>query len=229
MPTAHLHAPQGVPRPLFPSLKSNRALKPLCRRSRRAFHPSAEIGPYCLPKPIQERLTVSLTGFRNAEASFLLAIFLARFWSSPGRLENPFPIDRRALANHRELPLSESQIRGAILTLERIGFLNRAVPVKGSSYRRKGDELHRKAVLFTFGEEYGPSFRKANERSRRKRQRPSVVPRTLPLPALSSPKDRISLGRGVIMGEVAPHIPSEQSPLELALARLQKAGGFGSG
>src|SRR3954463_7747687 len=42
-------------------------------------------------------------------------------------LANGIPsIDRRALANHRDLKLSEAQIRGAIKTLERINFLDRA-------------------------------------------------------------------------------------------------------
>jgi hypothetical protein len=41
-----------------------------------------------------------------------LAVFLSRFWSMPGRVALPFPIDRRALAGHRELGLTEGRVKG---------------------------------------------------------------------------------------------------------------------
>src|SRR3954449_13090358 len=100
--------------------------KPLQRRSRRKFIASGQNGPYRLPRAVQEQLERSLTDFRNAETAYALAVFLGRFWSSPNGLDVPFPIDRRALAHHRDLQLTEAQIRGAIRTLERVCFLERA-------------------------------------------------------------------------------------------------------
>src|SRR3954462_4166840 len=108
--------------------------KPLQRRSRRPFVPSGQSGPYRLPRAVQEQLEKSLTDFRNDATAYALAVFLGRFWSSPNRLDLPFPIDRRALAHHRDLDLSEAKIRGAIKTLERAGFLERAAVGKGSQF-----------------------------------------------------------------------------------------------
>src|SRR3954454_17837458 len=125
--------------------------KPLQRRSRRQFIASGQNGPYRLPRAVQEQLEKSLKDFRNAETAYALAVFLGRFWSSPNRLDLPFPIDRRALSAHRDLDLSEAKIRGAIKTLERIGFLNRDAVGKGSKFRWKGDQLHRKPIAFQFG------------------------------------------------------------------------------
>ena len=65
--------------------------------------------------------------FRNREAAFALATFLARFWSVPGRVGGSFPIDRRALADHEGLGLTEARVRGAIRTLEAVGYLERAI------------------------------------------------------------------------------------------------------
>src|SRR3954451_10037003 len=132
--------------------------KPLQRRSRRKFIASGQNGPYRLPRAVQEQLEKSLKDFRNAETAYALAVFLGRFWSSPNRLDVPFPIDRRALSSHRDLDLSEAKIRGAIKALERVGFLDRAIVGKGSNFRLKDSELHRKPVLFQFGVEFREAF-----------------------------------------------------------------------
>ena len=77
------------------------------REIRSAFHPpAARSGGYTLPKAAQDRLTTSLRGFRNREAAFALAVFLARYWSAPGRIELAFTVDRRALDEHGELGLT---------------------------------------------------------------------------------------------------------------------------
>ena len=60
----------------------------------------------------------ALASFRNRDAAFALAVFVGRFWSAPGRIEQDFPIDRRALANRPDLGLTEAKVRGAIRTLE---------------------------------------------------------------------------------------------------------------
>jgi len=191
------------------------------------FHPNADVGPYRLPKALQDRLTASLAGFRNAEAAFALAVFLARFWTVPDRLDHPFPVDRRALADHRELGLSEGQVRGAILTLERVGFLDRPIRPKGSGYRLKGHELHRKPILFVFGCDYRTAFASANQQSKAKRQNQRPKPlRPTPSPT-SLPKDKNYIEEVVLMGEVKRTLPISKNPsLEAALAKLGKAIGI---
>jgi biotin operon repressor len=113
---------------------------------------------------VQDRLAASLAPFRNREAAYALAVFLARFWSAPGRIVEAFTIDRRALADHAELGLSEKQIRSAIHTLEEIGFLDRALAA-GSRYKPTEDGLRRKPIRFQFGAEYAPLFIAANRRA----------------------------------------------------------------
>jgi hypothetical protein len=50
-----------------------------------------------------------------------LAVILGRFWSMLGRVALPFPMYRRALADHRELGLTEARVRGTIRVLEGVG------------------------------------------------------------------------------------------------------------
>jgi hypothetical protein len=78
-------------------------LQARARRVRRPFHPSQGEGPYRLPNAVRDRLAVALAPYRNREAAYALAVFLARFWSVPGRIVEAFHIDRRALAEHGEL------------------------------------------------------------------------------------------------------------------------------
>jgi resolvase-like protein len=63
-----------------------------------------------------------------------------RFWSTPARLLSAFPIDRRELAEHAALGLTEAQVRGATKTLEEVAFLSRAVT---SGSERDGQESAR--------------------------------------------------------------------------------------
>src|SRR3954469_13125681 len=164
--------------------------KPLQRRSRRQFIASGQNGPYRLPRAVQEQLEKSLTGFRNADTAYALAVFLGRFWSSPNRLDVPFPIDRRALSSHRDLDLSEAKIRGAIKTLERVGFLDRAITGKGSKFRPKGSELHRKPISFQFGAEFREAFSRANKRTKVANPTRRVLPLRFPLSLTKSPKNK---------------------------------------
>src|SRR5215210_4787495 len=198
--------------PLLPLPRPARAR---VRSLRRPFTPAKNAGPYRLPHDVWDRLISGLAPARNREAALALAVFLARFWSTPSRIMSAFPIDRRELADRADLGLTEAQVRGAIRALEAAGFLNRAIPGKGSRHKLTGaGELHRKPVLFQFGSEYAVSFSVANKRTQKaherhlqsrqcapvmsKRARTGLL-RALPL---SSPKSKDSEASKVLMGEL---------------------------
>src|SRR3954469_4303800 len=219
---------------LFP-----RASQPRLRSVRRPFRPSPDTGPYRLPHDVQARLSAALTGYRNRDAAFTLAVFIGRFWSAPGRIERAFPIDRRALANRPDLGLTEAKVRGAIRTLERVSFLDRIEPDRGSRYQRRDTgDLHRKPVPFRLGLDYRAAFETANKRAQKAREqrgqerrpltqaqapRPSgVLPDARPL---KSPKFKSEADRKVLMGEIRrPPTPPQPNPkLEAALERWRRA------
>ncbi len=191
-------------------------------------------GTYRLPPDVTGRLRASLAGFRNAERAITLATFLGRFWSSRARMARPFPIDRRALADREDLGLTEAQVRGALRTLELVGFLNRGEPPAGSSYKPTPEGLRRKPILFGFGAGYGPAFAAANARAERARgrqgeRRPSTISSS------NSPKYKAHTGTVVLMGEVTKKAaerqrmarPVETNPaLDSALRKLGEAAGF---
>jgi hypothetical protein len=131
---------------------------------------------------VQDRLASSLAPFRNREAAYALAVFLARFWSAPGRIVETFTIDRRALSEGKfatvaNLNLTEKRIRSAIRTLEEIGFIDRAV-TSGSKYKPTENGLRRKPIRFQFGSEYFPLFNAANKRAAAARGRQSQADRS---------------------------------------------------
>src|SRR3954453_17230987 len=160
-------APQALPCAELPIRMAHPLLpfpRPVPRRSRGVRHPFAPsplAGPYRLPRDVRDCLAAALAPYRNRDAAFALATFLGRFWSTPNRLLSAFPIDRRELAEHPALGLTEARVRGAIQTLEEVGFLDRAV-ASGSTHKPTPDGLHRKPVLFMFGSGYGPLFSAAN-------------------------------------------------------------------
>src|SRR6185312_11290093 len=183
LPCAELPAQMAHPLLPFPRLAPRRS-----RSNRRPFTPSPCGGPYRLPRDVRDRLTAALVPFRNRDAAFALATFLGRFWSAPNRLLSAFPIDRRELAGHAALGLTEARVRGAIRTLEEVGFLDRAI-ASGSTHKPTPDGLHRKPVLFMFGADYGPLFSAANKRAAAASERRSgsrrspLVPATPPRPS----------------------------------------------
>ena len=212
------------------------APQPRRRRFARPFAPTQGAGPYRLPRDAAAWLAEVLAPYRNREAAWLLAVFLARHWSTPGRLAGSFPIDRRALAAHAQLGLTEAQVRGALRVLEAIGFLARAIPPRGNGYQRTGTgELHRRPVLFAFGAEYAQAFAAANRRAqaarqRREGERRAVTPSPAPGPSQTvsaarppnSPRVRSEAEPKVLMGEIRkqPSAPAPESALESALDRL---------
>src|SRR5215216_1078954 len=159
-------------KPAHPLLPFPRPTPRRSRGSRRPFAPSPCASPYRLPHDVRDRLTAALAPYRNRDAAFALATFLGRFWSTPARLLTAFPIDRRELADHAALGLTEARVRGAIKALEEVGFLDRAVR-SGSTHQPTPDGLHRKPVLFMFGSGYGPLFSAANRRAAAARERRS--------------------------------------------------------
>lgn len=206
---------------------------PLPAASRRPRGPWALpdlVGPYKLPRAVQDRLKAALQDYRNRDAAAALAAFLGRFWSTPARLVLAFPVDRRALTDHPALGLSEARVRGAIATLVAIGFLD-VDPVRGSAYRATEAGLHRKPVLYRFGAGYREDFDKANVAARATRSKTptsrrlvpisSIIPRPMPL-RLELAQKESPRGRGLIMGE-HEKLPEEASPLERALAQLRSA------
>jgi hypothetical protein len=136
--------------------------------------------PYRLPHAVRDRLQAALEPFRNGERAYALAVFLGRFWSMPGRVALPFPIDRRALADRADLELTEGEVRGAIRTLEAIGFLARWKTL-GSRYKATEAGLRRKPVPFLFGPDYMPAFIAANGRAAAARGRQEGA-RRIPIP-----------------------------------------------
>jgi hypothetical protein len=212
------------------------------RRVRRAFNPSSQDGgSYRLPHEVRDRLASALAPYRNREAAFALATFIARFWSAPGRIIDAFPIDRRALAGHPELQLTEAKVRGALRVLEEIGFLDRAIPSSGSRYKPTEDGLHRRPILFVFGSEYAPAFIAANKRAVAARgghpgDRRPIMPAHASRPSTAfpearlanSPKSKSVADKSVLMGDLRKGIglpPKAFVPdpnLEAALERLKK-------
>jgi len=204
---------------------------------RRPFTPSQQAGgSYCLPREIGGRLATALAPFKNRDAAYTLAVFLARFWSAPGRIAEAFHIDRRALADHGELDLTEKRIRSAIATLEEVGFIDRAV-TSGSKYKPTENGLRRKPIRFQFGSEYFPLFDAANKRAAAARGRLSpdrraISPSSTPRPStahsaapLKGPKSRNPSERLVNLGPLVksglPPEAFEPNPaLESALDRL---------
>lgn len=199
---------------------------------------------YRLPRAIAARLDAAIDGRRNAAAVRVLAVWLGRMWSAPRRLLYAFPIDRRAIADRADLGLTEARVRGALAVLEEIGFLARYEPSPGKRYQRTEGGLHRRPILFRFGEEYAPAFAQANARALAAREaqanaRRPLPPRAASAPALAGPtrpqahspavpsrsfsqvaQKQTQGGSLVIMGEQETE-PS--SPLEAALARLARA------
>jgi hypothetical protein len=232
--------PEGEAMPIVQhQLAFARPLSNRVRSVRRPFRPSRGEGAYRLPHDVRDQLTAALAPFRNRDAAFALATFLARFWSVPGRVALPFPIDRRALAEHQDLDLTEARVRGAIRVLEEVGFLARFV-TSGSRYKATEDGLRRKPVPFQFGPDYAPLFIAANRRAAaarggREGARRTQAPETARGPslasALKSPKGKSEAEREVIMGEITRRPPAAASDpgLEAALERLRRAAGIADG
>jgi hypothetical protein len=162
-------------------------------------HPQA----YRLPRAVQERLSVALEPFRNREAALALANFLARFWSAPSRIVQAFHVDRRALCQLEDLGLSEDRIRGALKTLEAVGFLDR-VEQQGSRYKATEEGLRRKPIFFRFALDYRGLFEVANKGYRKVKERLSALRQAI----MPQAKEQAS----AVAAEARAKLPQIQSP-----------------
>jgi hypothetical protein len=221
--------------------------RPRLRSCRRPFHPSPASGRYSLPRAVLDQLQAALAPAKNREAALVLAVFLARYWSAPARLGQAFPIDRRALCHHRDLPLTEARVRGAITALEEVGYLERIVPEPGRRYQPTADGLHRQPLAFHFGAAFEALFAASNRRARRsfraaqdgRRPLPASVHAvhsrlswSSPKASAKSPKSTLQNPTSVNLGELAKGhsktslpLPESRrdswlSPLEAAIAKL---------
>jgi hypothetical protein len=153
------------------------------------------------------------------------------------------------LCGHRDLPLTEARIRGAIAALEEVGYLARIAPEPGRRYQRTADGLHRQPLAFHFGAEFQATFDSANKRPRcgsraaHDERRPlpaSPLPATRPRSSWSPPEQRTNSPKNtpqnptfVNLGELAkkptktslllPESHSRDSGVEAALRRLGEA------
>jgi len=163
-----------------------------------------------------------------------------------------FPVDRRALAGHRDLKLSEAQIRGASRLLEEIGFLEREEAAPGAKHQQTAKGLHRRPILFRFGPDFLELFKSARRALRKppERRKPTQSSlasihaspaRTFPGPRkgslglrdVKSPKNTFDTPTILLMGEVKERLPRQSLPswdqsrsdsrLEAALKRLAEA------
>ncbi len=208
--------------------------------SRGAWCPDSA-GPYRLPAGVRDRLSTALEGRKNRDAAFALAVFLARFWSSPRRLLCAIPVDRRALAEHEALGLTEARVRGALAVLVEVGFLARYEPEAGKKYQRTEGGLQRRAILHRFGEEYAVALMAANARAQAARGAPAPSRRSVPsrpqpqrapapsaaaaraIPAAQVAQKQPLGGSRVIMGEMDQRNPTTVCDgLEAALERLRR-------
>lgn len=121
------------------------------------FFPSRWSSGYRIPPKPFDWLEGRLRRFRRSrrEAAHKLAAFLGQYQTGPDNYGRAFPCDRRALAReHPELG-TEWKIRGAIETLQEVGWLERQEG-RGSLYKRElvDGEPHRKPIMFRIGAEF---------------------------------------------------------------------------
>lgn len=164
---------------------------------------------YTLPRRVLDQLEHLLTGLRNAETCLVLARFLARVQAAPSTLGRAFPVDRRALAAHPDLDLTEEQVRAATAALERCGFLVRVETV-GSPYRATANGVRRKPVLRRIGAAFQALFRVLHLAAQKRRPAANPTP----------PKSPQAIAVALMGGE------DRSSPFEAAVARLRSAMGI---
>lgn len=206
-------------------------ITPEHRGRREAFEPADDPGsPYRLNKNVRRAALAALRDFPSRASAYRLLTFLGRFQAHPENLGRLFPVDRRALAGHKELGLSENQVRGGLKALEQAGVLIRAHKERKHAYQRTAEGLRRTPNHFSFSPLFHSLFAALNRWKglrNRKSQSHSIQPVTgangQPKANLESkPKVELSLGGGQTVSEKVTVIEAD-SPLEQALASWRRA------
>ncbi len=137
--------------------------RPLRPRAHEPFRPQDDAtSPYRVPKTVRRAACAVLSPFRCRDAAFRLLGFLARFWTHPNRIERAFPVDRRALAGHRLLGLTEGEVRSALGSLEKAGIVTREPLDRRHAYRPTAEGLKRAPILWRFAQPFLAMFRSIN-------------------------------------------------------------------
>lgn len=201
--------------------------QPLRPRAHELFQPLDDAtASYRLPKTVRRAVCAVLSPFRGRDTAFRLLSFLARFWTHPNRIERAFPVDRRALADHRLLGLTEGEVRGALGSLEKAGIVVREPLERRHAYRPTESGLRRSPILWRFAQPFLAMFRAINRwqalRAKRieKARTATIHPKEMnseiltPVVILTGKDERVC-------ERVAVADPT--SPLELALLKLGRA------
>ena len=163
--------------PLLPFAAPHNRYDPQGRWRRDAFEPSDDAAsPYRLNKNVRRAAIAVLRHFPSRESAYRLLTFLGRFQAHPENLGRLFPVDRRALANHEALGLSENQVRGGLKVLEKAGVLIRAYKERKHVYQRTAEGLRRTPNHFSFSPLFHSLFVALNRwkslRDRKSQSRP---------------------------------------------------------
>lgn len=206
-----------------------RRYRPLQRGRRDAFHPPEDTGsPYRLSKMARRAASAALGPYRSRETAYRLLSFLARMWTHPERIGRSWPVDRRALASHSLLGLTEGEVRGALRVLEMAGVVVREPMAKRDVYRPTADGLRRTPIAYRFAPLFLSLFQAANRwKAIRERQKAHLVMRA----TATDPKANNSYSswaKPLFMGseKKAPEgrvLADPGSPLESALSKLREA------
>lgn len=150
----------AIPSVSGPSVSRYASLRPM--GVKQFTPPTDETSPFRLPKSVRRAVCVALSPYRSRDTAFRLLSFLARFWTHPTRLERSWPVDRRGLANHRLLGLTEGEVRGALRTLEKAGVVVREPMERRHAYRPTEQGLRRSPILWRFAVPFLTMFRTVN-------------------------------------------------------------------
>lgn len=217
----------GSPIPLVPrpSVRRCTSLRPM--GVKQFTPPTDETSPFRLPKSVRKAACVALSPYRSRDAAFRLLSFLARFWTHPTRLDRSWPVDRRGLANHRLLGLTEGEVRGALRTLEKAGVVVREPMERRHAYRPTEQGLRRSPIMWRFAVPFLTMFRMVNRWKAIRDQRVERQGKGEP----SQPKHKSSenLTPKVMLTGLVERVSDKAaiadptSPLEMALASWGRA------
>jgi hypothetical protein len=190
------------------------------------MHPSRYCGTYRAPTKPHNALADLLAGDRHRIAAHALAVFLMRIQCGPNTYGRAFPLDRRQLAGHKLLGLTQWQVRRAIVLLVAVGFIEHVTLANsGLSYAPRGPDKAgwKRPVFYRIGWRFRAIIGPIIERRRRRLAGSPKDPRKLS--SFLNPRKKI-LSVALSLGEIGPLprprcLPAAPDPaLEAVLARL---------